>query len=62
MVHEHLSHLKLDRRMLRRRQWVKDPEVKQALEQLPDVSEKAETVGMEEGEEAASDAETTTVA
>jgi len=41
MVHEHLSHLKLDRRMLRRRGWVPQRELDKELSALPDVADKA---------------------
>ncbi len=37
--------LRLDRRLLNRRGWIGEDELKQALESLPDVSEKAEREG-----------------
>ena len=40
MVHEHLKAVRLDRRTLRRRDWVSPEELKRELEALPDVSDK----------------------
>ncbi|HYB12715.1 MAG TPA: hypothetical protein VEG67_04550 [Myxococcota bacterium] len=40
MVHDHLATHRLDRRLLRRRNWVNPKELAKELEGLPDVSEK----------------------
>lgn len=40
MVHEHLKGVRLDRRALRRREWMSPEELKRELEALPDVSDK----------------------
>jgi hypothetical protein len=40
MVHEHLKGLRLDRRALRRRDWISPEELKKELAALPDVSGK----------------------
>jgi hypothetical protein len=47
VVHEHLSHLKIDSRLLRRKQWASDPTVQQEIDALPDVAEKAESISIE---------------
>ncbi len=49
MVHEHLSHLKTDRRLLRRKQWISDPTVQAEIDALPDVSEKSDWASVEPG-------------
>lgn len=41
MANEHFGHLKLDRRLLRRRNWISPREIDDALSKLPDVSDKA---------------------
>ena len=56
MVHEHLSHLRLDRRLLRRRGWVAPKELEKELSALPDVQSKARTAEEEEGAEKSQDA------
>jgi hypothetical protein len=40
MVHEHLKGLRLDRRALRRRNWISNDELRKELDALPDVSSK----------------------
>jgi hypothetical protein len=40
MVHDHLATHRLDRRLLRRRNWVTPKQLAKELEALPDVSEK----------------------
>lgn len=40
MVHEHLKGLRLDRRALRRRDWITPEELKKELAALPDVTSK----------------------
>jgi hypothetical protein len=40
MVHEHLKGVRLDRRALRRRDWISPAELKKELDALPDVSPK----------------------
>lgn len=52
MASEHFGHLKLDRRLLRRRNWISSPELEKELAKLPDVSDKAVTPE-EEGESTA---------
>lgn len=47
MVHEHLSHLRIDSRLLRRKQWASDASVQQEIDALPDVAEKAESISIE---------------
>jgi hypothetical protein len=42
MVHEHLAHLKLDRRLARRRGWVAPEDLAQELSKLPDVADKVQ--------------------
>jgi hypothetical protein len=41
MLQDSIRSLKLDRRLRNRRGWVSDQELSRALEQLPDVKEKA---------------------
>jgi hypothetical protein len=41
MANEHFGHLRLDRRLLRRRNWISSSELETELAKLPDVSEKA---------------------
>jgi hypothetical protein len=40
MVHDHLATHRLDRRLLRRRNWVNPKQLAKELEALPDVSDK----------------------
>ena len=40
MVHDHLATHRLDRRLLRRRNWVTPKQLAKELEALPDVSDK----------------------
>ena len=51
MNRESLDKLRLDRRLLNRRGWMSAAERARALEALPDVSQKATTLGAESGEE-----------
>jgi hypothetical protein len=51
MNRESLDKMRLDRRLLRRRGWMSAAERARALEDLPDVSQKATTLGAESGEE-----------
>ena len=51
MNRESLDKLRLDRRLLNRRGWMSAAERARALEELPDVSQKATTLGAESGEE-----------
>jgi hypothetical protein len=51
LVHEHLSHLRLDRRLLRRRGWVPQKELDKELSALPDVQSKARTAEEDEAAE-----------
>ena len=58
MNRESLDKLRLDRRLMRRRGWMSQGELARALDQLPDVGNKATTLGAEadargEGEGAA---------
>jgi hypothetical protein len=50
MNRESLEKLRLDRRLLNRRGWMSVAERARALEELPDVSQKATTLGAESGE------------
>jgi hypothetical protein len=45
MNRESLAKMRLDRRLLLRRGWLKDAEREQALASLPDVGHKATTLG-----------------
>lgn len=56
MVHDHLSHLKLDRRLLRRRDWQTQAELDKQLAALPDVAEKAKSPEEEAAEASADEA------
>jgi hypothetical protein len=51
MNRESLEKLRLDRRLLKRRGWMTSAERVRALEDLPDVSSKATTLGAESGED-----------
>jgi hypothetical protein len=42
MVHEHLKGLRLDKRVLRRRDWITAAELKRELGALPDVADKVD--------------------
>lgn len=42
-MHESVRHLRLDRRLLRRRDWLSSKELEEELGSLPDVSEKAQS-------------------
>ena len=52
MNRESLEKLRLDRRLIGRRGWMTGSERTRALESLPDVSDKATTLGAESREEA----------
>ena len=58
MNRESLDKLRLDRRLLTRRGWMSSAERARALEALPDVSDKATTLGAESGESEAAQGET----
>ncbi|HVP29441.1 MAG TPA: hypothetical protein VMW35_09805 [Myxococcota bacterium] len=47
MAQEHFGHLKLDRRLARRRNWITSKELETELAKLPDVSDKAVTPDQE---------------
>ena len=50
MNRKSLDKLRLDRRLLNRRGWMSAAERARSLERLPDVSQKATTLGAESGE------------
>ena len=50
MNRESLDKLRLDRRLIRRRGWMSAAERARALEALPDVANKATTLGAESGQ------------
>ena len=50
MHRESLERMRLDRRLMSRRGWMSANERTRALETLPDVSNKATTLGAESGE------------
>jgi hypothetical protein len=50
MVHEHLEGLRLDRRVLRRRDWISPADLQKALAALPDVSDKIQEPAPEAGD------------
>jgi hypothetical protein len=58
MNRESLEKLRLDRRLIGRRGWMSNAERARALEELPDVSNKATTLGAESGEEPGAQGET----
>jgi len=58
MNRESLEKMRLDRRLMSRRGWMSSAERARALEDLPDVSQKATTLGAESGEEAPAQDET----
>jgi hypothetical protein len=58
MNRESLERLRLDRRLINRRGWMSATERARALEQLPDVSQKATTLGDASGEESPAPEET----
>ncbi len=47
MVHEHLKGLRLDKRVLRRRDWITSAELKRELGALVDVAEKVDDTVLE---------------
>jgi hypothetical protein len=51
MNRESLDKMRLDRRLLHRRGWMSAAERARSLEELPDVAQKATTLGAESGEE-----------
>jgi hypothetical protein len=51
MNRESLEKLRLDRRLLKRRGWLSAAELAGSLDALPDVSEKATTLGAASGED-----------
>jgi hypothetical protein len=51
MNRESLEKLRLDRRLIHRRGWMSAAERARALEGLPDVAQKATTLGAESGED-----------
>jgi hypothetical protein len=53
MTRESMENLRLDRRLLRRRGWISPKELEAALEALPDVAQKAITLGEVDGRDAA---------
>lgn len=44
MIDRHIRNLRLDRRLLNRRDWIAPQDLEEALQGLPDVAEKAELV------------------
>jgi len=42
MVHDSMANLRLDRRLLRRRDWIRPEQLRKELDALPDVAEKGE--------------------
>ena len=58
MNRESLDKLRLDRRLMRRRGWMSSTELERSLDQLPDVSHKATTLGAESRESQAAQDET----
>jgi hypothetical protein len=52
MVHDHLKRVRLDRRALRRRDWISPEELKRELEALPDVSDKIDVSSPDSAPEA----------
>ena len=51
MNRDSLDKLRLDRRLLNRRGWMSSAERARALEELPDVSQKATTLGADDARE-----------
>jgi len=51
MVHESMSNLRFDRRLLARRGWISPDELERVLQELPDVSAKGERVDDDEAVE-----------
>jgi hypothetical protein len=47
--HKSIDRMKLDRRLIRRRNWIARGELERALEQLPDVADKAAPIEAGEG-------------
>ncbi len=58
MNRESLEKLRLDRRLLNRRGWMSAAERQRALDALPDVAQKATTLGAESGEDESAKDET----
>jgi len=54
MVHDSIRNLRLDKRLLRRKNWISPAELERALEELPDVSGKAELSAPDESKAPAS--------
>jgi len=52
MIDRHIRNLRLDRRLLSRREWIAPEELEEALQALPDVADKAELVTDPAGPEA----------
>lgn len=50
MDRKSLERLKLDRRLIRRRNWISADELRQELDALPDVADKAAPIEVDEGE------------
>jgi hypothetical protein len=59
MNRQSLEKLRLDRRLISRRGWMSNAERARALEDLPDVSHKATTLGAESRDERPAPAEST---
>jgi hypothetical protein len=53
MIDRHIRNLRLDRRLLSRRDWISPQELEEALQALPDAAGKAELVTEPAGSEAA---------
>ena len=58
MNRQSLEKLRLDRRLMSRRGWMSRSEKERALQDLPDVSHKATTLGAESGDDDAAQNET----
>ena len=50
MDRKSLEWLKLDRRLIRRRNWIPSKELQRELDSLPDVADKAAPIEVDEGE------------
>ncbi len=57
-MHESIRHLRLDRRLLKRRGWLSEKELEKELAALPDVADKGMPLGDEEEEEEEPETET----
>ena len=53
MVHEHLKAVRLDKRALRRRDWISPADLERELENLPDLTDKIDVSSPEAAPEAA---------